>query len=65
MGGFLSGFIEFEKELEDMKWEEWKKCAIRGNATAALCVQERGGIPSIPKKEEVMNLISQRTSFFL
>ena len=64
-GGFLSGFIEFEKELEDMKWEEWKKCAIRGNATAALCVQERGGIPSIPKKEEVMNLISQRTSFFL
>ena len=36
-----------------MTREDLKKCAITGNAFAALCVQKRGGIPSIPTKKEV------------
>lgn len=52
-GGFLSHFLKLNKRLEEMTWEEIKTCAKYGNATAALCVQKRGGIPAIPGKQEV------------
>ena len=48
--------IKQNKKIEELTWEELKKCAKYGNATAALCVQRRGGIPAIPKKEEVESL---------
>ena len=47
-GGFLSRLLEGGKS-----WENIKKCAIRGNALASLCIQKRGGIPAIPSKEQV------------
>lgn len=56
-GGFLSAYLEFRKPVEELSWEEIKYCAEYGNATAALCVQKRGGIPAIPKKEEVSRMI--------
>lgn len=53
-GGFLSRFLEYEKELPDMQIEEWKNCAVIGNTVAALCVGKRGGIPAIPSKQDVL-----------
>lgn len=46
----LSAYLEFRKPVEELSWKEIKYCAEYGNATAALCVQKRGGIPAIPKK---------------
>lgn len=57
-GGFLSEYLKQKKTLEELTWEELKTCAVYGNATAALCVQRRGGIPAIPKKEEVQQFIN-------
>ena len=62
-GGFLSEYLKQEKDLEDFTWDGIKKCAICGNATAALCVQQRGGIPAIPKKEEVEQFINYQKIF--
>ena len=62
-GGFLSEYLKQEKDLEDFTWDGIKKCAICGNATAALCVQQRGGIPAIPKKEEVEQFINCQKIF--
>lgn len=52
-GGFLSHFLQINKNLDEMTWDEIRSCAVYGNITAALCVQKRGGIPAIPRKEEV------------
>lgn len=59
-GGFLSGYLECGKALEDIQWEEWKVCATLGNAVAALCVEKRGGIPAIPAKQEVSRFLETR-----
>lgn len=56
-GGFLSQFLKYQKKPEDMEWSELFKCAQYGNATASLCVRKRGGIPSIPSKEDVEKLL--------
>ncbi len=53
-GGFLSKFLSYGKDIGELDWEKIKECAKNGNATAALCVKKRGGIPSIPEKEEVL-----------
>ena len=53
----MSAYLEFRKPVEELSWKEIKYCAEYGNATAALCVQKRGGIPAIPKKEEVSRMI--------
>ena len=52
-GGFLSCFLSYQKELEQMTWEELKNCAVTGNAVASLCVRKRGGIPAVPSRDEV------------
>lgn len=59
-GGFLSCFLSFNQSIDQMEWENIKKCAITGNAVAALCVQKRGGIPSVPSKETVNSFINER-----
>lgn len=56
-GGFLSGFLTLNKNLDELSWNEICSCAQQGNAVAALCVQKRGGIPAIPAKEEVEKLL--------
>lgn len=58
-GGFLSCFLSYQQTIEEMKWEDIKKCAVTGNAVAALCVQKRGGIPAIPRKEMVDAFINE------
>ncbi len=57
-GGFLSEYLRLKKSIAELNWDEIVNCALCGNATAALCVQRRGGIPAIPSKEEVMRLIN-------
>lgn len=52
-GGFVSSLLSLEKSVEELTGDEIRKCAVQGNATAALCVQKRGGIPAIPSKAEV------------
>lgn len=49
----LKRIPEAEKSIQELTWDEIKKCAIYGNGVAALCVQKRGGIPAIPTKEEI------------
>lgn len=60
-GGFLSAYLQKKKEIDELEWEEIKQLAVYGNATAALCVQKRGGIPSIPEKDEIMDFLKQYT----
>ena len=57
-GGFLSRYLSYGKSFDDMTWDELRNCAVTGNAVAALCVRKRGGIPSVPYKEEVEKWIS-------
>ena len=57
-GGFLSRWLSYGKGLDEMNREEWRSCAVTGNAFAALCVQKRGGIPSVPSYQEVCDLIA-------
>lgn len=56
-GGFLSAFLSYGKSVDDMTEEELRRCALTGNAVASLCVQKRGGIPSIPDKTELSGII--------
>ena len=59
-GGTLSAYLSLEKPIESLTWEEIHHCAVCGNATAALCVQKRGGIPAIPTKEEVEQMLAEK-----
>ncbi len=57
-GGFLSCFLAYDQPVEAVSAEDLIQCALTGNAFAALCVEKRGGIPSIPSTEEVKQFIS-------
>lgn len=59
-GGFLSSLLSANQSVEEMNWDDIKRCAVIGNAVAGLCVQKRGGIPSIPSKEEVDAFIKEK-----
>lgn len=49
-------FLSLNQSIDWVEWED-KKCAAFGNAVAALCVQKRGGIPSIPDREAVFSFM--------
>lgn len=57
-GGFLSRYLTSGKAPGELQIEELAQFARFGNGAAALCVQHRGGIPSIPFKEAVEKTIS-------
>lgn len=59
-GGFLSRFLSLGKSLAEITLEEAKDCAIWGNAVASLCVENRGGIPSMPTLEAVSERYESR-----
>lgn len=59
-GGFLSSFIEHNQSINDFDFEILKRCATYGNGVAALCIQKRGGIPSIPNREMVKSFLYQQ-----
>lgn len=63
-GGFLSRFLalqESEKEaaVDGLSADQIRECAVWGNAAACLCVQKRGGIPAVPKKEELIRFMQK------
>lgn len=58
-GGFVSQLLTVEQPVEAISWEELRRCAITGNAVAALCVQKRGGIPAIPTLESVQTFLHE------
>ena len=58
-GGFLAAFCELGKNPYKLTLDEAASCARFGNAVASLCVQGRGGIPSMPKREAVEALLNE------
>ncbi|MCI1653850.1 MAG: carbohydrate kinase [Lachnospiraceae bacterium] len=60
-GGFLSAFLETGKTLQELNRADCLTCVQTGNAVASLCVRKRGGIPAIPDRTEVENLLKQET----
>ncbi len=53
-GGFLYRFLALGKPLSDVGVDDAADCARFGNATASLCVERRGGIPAMPKLEQIL-----------
>ncbi len=58
-GGFLSRFLSSGKALKAVTLSDAADCARFGNAAASLCVERRGGIPAMPKLEEVLKRLEQ------
>lgn len=54
-GGFVYKFLQTQKNIGNVTLDEVKDCAVFGNAVASLCVEGRGGIPSMPNYEDVLN----------
>ena len=57
-GGFLSSILM--DGIEDTKAiteEVVKKALVYGNTSGSICVQKMGGIPALPKKEDIMKII--------
>ncbi|MEA4939050.1 MAG: carbohydrate kinase [Christensenella sp.] len=53
-GGFLYRFLCSEKALKDVSLEDAADYARFGNATASLCVEQRGGIPAMPILADIL-----------
>ena len=56
-GGFLAAFVESDLAPEEVRIDDAAGFARTGNAVASLCVRGRGGIPSMPSREAVMELL--------
>ncbi len=52
-GGVLSQFLQSGKALKDLSLEDVRRFAEFGCAAASVCVEGKGGIPSIPSAEQV------------
>lgn len=59
-GGFLYCLLENGKKPAEVTLQEAVEFARFGNAVASLCVEKRGGIPAIPKLEEVKKRLQIR-----
>lgn len=53
-GGFLYRFLCSGKVLKDVSLEDAADYARFGNATASLCVEQRGGIPAMPILADIL-----------
>ena len=57
-GGFLCAFLESKKDPDKVTLEDARGFARFGNAVASLCVRGRGGIPSMPSRNQVDDLLA-------
>lgn len=57
-GGFLAAFVESGLAPDAVTVEDAAGFARMGNAVASLCVRGRGGIPSMPSRQAVMELLA-------
>ena len=53
-GAFLFAYLQSEKPLSALTFEDILHFAVFGNAAASCCVQKRGAIPAMPSLEEAM-----------
>ncbi|NLI53519.1 MAG: carbohydrate kinase [Clostridiales bacterium] len=58
-GGFLYRFLASGKALREVTIDDAVDYARFGNATASLCVERRGGIPAMPKLQEVLDRLNR------
>lgn len=58
-GGFLYRYLSSGKPLKQITIDDAADYARFGNATATLCVGRRGGIPAMPKLNEIVELINR------
>lgn len=58
-GGFLSQLIQRGKSPSDISLEDAVQFVQFGNALASLCVEKRGGIPSMPTLSEIEKRLSR------
>jgi len=56
-GGFISQYVKTGRKPSELTKEELTEFTKFGNATAALCVQKFGGIPSVPYEKEVREFL--------
>ena len=56
-GGFLAAFLESGLTAAQVTLDDAANFARMGNAVASLCVRGRGGIPSMPARETVLELL--------
>ncbi len=56
--GVLSQFIKSGKALDALTLDDIRSFARFGNAAASLCVEKRGGIPSMPTLETVFKRLA-------
>lgn len=59
-GGFVYRFLQKGRKPEQIDVAEAADCADFGNATASLCVEGRGGIPSMPALGDVLKRMESR-----
>lgn len=52
-GGFVNRMLQIGENPRELSMKQWRECALYGNAVASLCIERRGGMPSIPKREEI------------
>ena len=57
-GGFLAGFCESGKAVDEVTVEDAVSFARLGNAVASLCVRKRGAIPAMPERTDVEALLN-------
>ncbi len=58
-GAFVSKILQCNLPLEQISHEQAVGCAQYANAVASLCVEKRGGIPSMPDSTEVAMRMAQ------
>lgn len=56
-GGFLHRMLTLDKRPAALTVDDAADCARWGNATAALCITRRGGIPAMPALGDVQALL--------
>ncbi len=58
-GGFLSRLLMLGvNKVCDITEEKLQKALVYGNAAGSLCVQKPGGIPALPTREEIEEVLS-------
>jgi fructokinase len=56
-GTFVGAWLEKQVELEQVSEEILRELGTLANLAAGICVQKKGGIPSIPSREELRGSI--------
>lgn len=56
-GGFINRLINSNKQISDLTLNDVYEFGLYANAVAALCISKRGGMPAMPTKQSVTELM--------